>query len=369
MNKRYLILTMTVIIVFLSICLIFAQQIIQPAGIYVDETRNSDGTMTFTVRTIAYGGTYSPRNVGAIWITNSSNQFVKTIKVWAATYRSRLVKWIASSGNNTTGAITTATLNSHQLHSVSWNGKNYSNATLPDGNYNVNIEYTESNSTISSPGKYKVITFSNSTTPVDITPSSDSYFTDMHLIWTPTPPANGAISGTVTNAQNVNIPGAVITAGTQTATTNSSGFYSMSLQPGTYTVTCSITGYDTQTNNNVVVQSNQTTTSNFSLNVTSIDNQISIQNSIILNQNHPNPFSASTTIRYFLPRKSNVILGIYNTKGQLIKTLSNTDKNAGWHEVMWDGTNNHGLKQSSGNYICRFNAGRVTRTKVITFHR
>ena len=190
MNIRLIALVLLLMVILFSICLLFSRQIILPEGVYVDQLRNTDGTMTFTVKTVTYNGSYHPKNIGAIWITNSSNQFVKTIKVWAASRRSHLVKWVASSGNNTTGAVTSATINSHQLHTVTWNGKNTSNVAVPDGNYNINVEYTESASTTSNPGKYKVITFNKGNTPVDTVPTADAFFTTMHLTWAPVIVAN-----------------------------------------------------------------------------------------------------------------------------------------------------------------------------------
>ncbi len=201
MKSRLIIVAMTFALILLSICLLFSKQILLPAGVYVSELRNTDGSMTFTVRTITYNGSYHPRNVGAIWITNSQNQFVKTIKIWASEHRSSLVKWVQSSGNNTTGAITSATLSNHQLHSVTWNGKNYQNAAITDGNYNVNIEYTESSSTTSNPGKFKTVTFNKGTTAVDNVPTSDSFFSDMHLVWTPV---------IVANEDNQSTPGTIV---------------------------------------------------------------------------------------------------------------------------------------------------------------
>jgi len=52
-----------------------------------------------------------------------------------------------------------------------------------------------------------------------------------------------------------------------------------------------------------------------------------------LYQNFPNPFNPITTIRYYLPKKSHVDLNIYNILGQMIKSLVNTSKSAGFHKV------------------------------------
>ncbi len=54
-----------------------------------------------------------------------------------------------------------------------------------------------------------------------------------------------------------------------------------------------------------------------------------------LEQNYPNPFNPSTTISYWLPETSRVSLDIYNLKGQLVKTLINSEMAAGPHSVGW----------------------------------
>ena len=68
----------------------------------------------------------------------------------------------------------------------------------------------------------------------------------------------------------------------------------------------------------------------------------------ILAQNYPNPFNPSTTIRYGLPNRSHVTLTIFNTLGQQVAQLVNTDMTAGYYEVKFDGG---GL--SSGVYFYR----------------
>jgi hypothetical protein len=67
-----------------------------------------------------------------------------------------------------------------------------------------------------------------------------------------------------------------------------------------------------------------------------------------LEQNFPNPFNPSTTIRYGVPDRSYVSLMVFNTLGQRIAVLADQEQEAGYHEVKFDGA---GL--SSGVYFYR----------------
>ena len=68
-------------------------------------------------------------------------------------------------------------------------------------------------------------------------------------------------------------------------------------------------------------------------------------------QNYPNPFNPSTTIRYNIPKSSNVSVKIYNMLGQEIKTLFTGGQTPGVHTVIWNGDTNFGTKAASGTYI------------------
>lgn len=76
-----------------------------------------------------------------------------------------------------------------------------------------------------------------------------------------------------------------------------------------------------------------------------------------LHQNFPNPFNLETTIKFRLPKASNVILKIFNINGQEIKTIIKTEYQPGNYSVKWDGTNNAGIKVASGIYFYRLKAG------------
>ena len=89
---------------------------------------------------------------------------------------------------------------------------------------------------------------------------------------------------------------------------------------------------------------------------------------VTLAQNYPNPFNPSTTIRFSLIERSNVKLDVYNQKGQKITTLVNSTKDAGNHQVVWNGKNDSGKPASSGIYLYKIHSetpggGRYTSVK------
>lgn len=83
-----------------------------------------------------------------------------------------------------------------------------------------------------------------------------------------------------------------------------------------------------------------------------------------LSQNYPNPFNPATTIRYALPHRAFVTLSVFNTLGQQIAVLENGDREAGFHDVKFDGS---GL--ASGVYIYRLQAGSFVQSRKFTLIR
>jgi hypothetical protein len=67
----------------------------------------------------------------------------------------------------------------------------------------------------------------------------------------------------------------------------------------------------------------------------------------------PNPFNASTTIKYALPEVSMVNLAIYDVTGRLVAQLVNGMTAVGTHNVTFDGSS-----LPSGLYIYRLTAGQ-----------
>jgi hypothetical protein len=90
----------------------------------------------------------------------------------------------------------------------------------------------------------------------------------------------------------------------------------------------------------------------------SADTYVQLPTAVSLAQNYPNPFNPSTTITYALPKSSDMRLSVYDLLGREVSVLVNERKDAGVHEVKFDGS---GL--SSGVYLYRLRAGDFVQTR------
>jgi hypothetical protein len=86
---------------------------------------------------------------------------------------------------------------------------------------------------------------------------------------------------------------------------------------------------------------------------------IAVPDVFALNQNYPNPFNPSTNIQFDLPNEGEVIILIYDLKGNLIEELINGNMNAGYHQLKWNGSH-----QASGMYFIRMIADNGNYIKV-----
>lgn len=77
-----------------------------------------------------------------------------------------------------------------------------------------------------------------------------------------------------------------------------------------------------------------------------------------LMQNYPNPFNPSTTIRYDVPKETNVTLKIYDIMGREVAELVNQRHDAGAYQIAW---NANGM--TSGVYFYRISAGDFTSVR------
>jgi hypothetical protein len=86
-----------------------------------------------------------------------------------------------------------------------------------------------------------------------------------------------------------------------------------------------------------------------------------------LTQNYPNPFNPETIIRFGIPAHvtagARVQLRIYNTLGELVRTLVDQDMLPGRYTARWNGRDERGVPVAAGVYIYRLVAGKYSATK------
>ena len=67
----------------------------------------------------------------------------------------------------------------------------------------------------------------------------------------------------------------------------------------------------------------------------------------------PNPFTDIVVICYTLPKAANVELGVYNLRGQKVRTLDRGNKASGEHVLAWEGCDDNARPVADGIYLLR----------------
>jgi len=125
-----------------------------------------------------------------------------------------------------------------------------------------------------------------------------------------------------------------------------------------------------QNGDTVFVEINLTTVTGFKILYdyceapSSVDNDLPIlAGGYTLGANVPNPFSKATEITYYAPRGGMIQLEVFNSTGELVRTLINGEVEAGQHTVVWDATDNKSHSVPSGTYTYRLRAGSTVLSK------
>ena len=82
-----------------------------------------------------------------------------------------------------------------------------------------------------------------------------------------------------------------------------------------------------------------------------------------LHQNYPNPFNPTTQVNYDLPETGSVQIMIYDLMGRKVRTLINSEQNAGFKTLQWNATNDRNEPVSAGLYLYTIQAGEFRQTK------
>ena len=94
------------------------------------------------------------------------------------------------------------------------------------------------------------------------------------------------------------------------------------------------------------------------LSFVSVETDTEMPMDFMLFQNYPNPFNPTTKIAFQLVSNEHVVLEIFNTSGQKIGTLINSELSLGTHMVNFDAS-----ALASGVYIYRLKAGTYAKSK------
>jgi len=85
-----------------------------------------------------------------------------------------------------------------------------------------------------------------------------------------------------------------------------------------------------------------------------------------LSEAYPNPFNPETTIDFSVPADGHVSINVFNTAGQLVTTLVDTELSAGAYRSTWDAVDQLDQPVSSGVYFYRMQAGEFSATHSMT---
>jgi hypothetical protein len=152
--------------------------------------------LTFEFTSKALGGKWGPKNVGAVWVEDTSGKWIHTLEFWARTPNDKWIsRYIKDGGPDYAQAgdldtlfgikstnpqppadvVSGPTLNMPAAHTKeSWSLKD-----LPDGAYKLVIEVTETD--MANAGKVQEIPFTKGPMPVMDMPADTQYYTGMKL--------------------------------------------------------------------------------------------------------------------------------------------------------------------------------------------
>ena len=131
------------------------------------------------------GGTYTPRNIDAIWVEGPAG-FVKTIGRWAAERKIHLVAWNTAAGAGDADAVSGATrMDYNSALQVAWDLKDRQGQVVPDGMYTIRMESADDNSTSPAQNNQGTFTFMKSATAQSQTALANGGFTNVSITFTP----------------------------------------------------------------------------------------------------------------------------------------------------------------------------------------
>ncbi len=72
---------------------------------------------------------------------------------------------------------------------------------------------------------------------------------------------------------------------------------------------------------------------------------------------YPNPFRASTTVRFTLSSPAPVDIRVFDVAGRVVRTIQTGELPRGSHEIQWDGRDERGIEVPAGLFFIRLQVG------------
>jgi flagellar hook assembly protein FlgD len=146
----------------------------------------TDGSVTYTIKTLPKAGSFSPRHVFAMWVTDNSNKLLKNLELSAADRKKYLYTWNSASGGTATDITTGATLSNHTTHTKTWNCRDKAGILVGDGTYKIRTEFTSEHAQ----GPLFDIPFTKAKGSITLNPAASTYFSNINLVFTPVFPTD-----------------------------------------------------------------------------------------------------------------------------------------------------------------------------------
>ena len=88
-----------------------------------------------------------------------------------------------------------------------------------------------------------------------------------------------------------------------------------------------------------------------------------------LSVNYPNPFNPGTFFNLTLPAPMHVDLAVFNRLGQKVKSIRDSELDAGYYQIYWDATDDSGTPLAAGTYFLKLNLKDRTLVRTMTLIR
>lgn len=113
-------------------------------GLLADEATAPTG-LVVSFQTVSYQGRYAPRNVVGAWLVDSEGNYIRDLAIYGGKHANKLARWREDTGKAKPDATTGATRRLHDPLAITWDGTDAAGKPLPDGDYVVRVEFTETN--------------------------------------------------------------------------------------------------------------------------------------------------------------------------------------------------------------------------------